>query len=72
MLFFLGLRLLLSKQPKDKGMGRGKRSRKRSKYNWQENDDQRTVKDLTAKTKRPFEDIKLPPPRDAQRKPENN
>ncbi len=73
MLFFLGLRVMLSQKQKEEKMGkRGKRGRKGK---WQEVDDQLTVKELidsrkkTTKTKKPFEDIKLPPPREAKSKP---
>lgn len=71
MLFFLGLKLLLGQQSKDKKMGRGHRGKR--KHNKQEADDQRTVKEIIeSKPKKPFESLKLPPPRDAQEANDEN
>jgi hypothetical protein len=56
----------------------GKRGKRGKRNKWQQEvDDQLTVKELInsrkkekEKNKKPFENIKLPPPREAQRKPE--
>ena len=74
MLFFLGLRMMLSQQSKDNAMGKNKRGKgRKSKWRQDEVDDQLTVNQLIAvdKPKKPFENFKLPPPRDAQRKPDD-
>ncbi len=72
MLLFLGLKVLLEHKSKDKDMG--KRGKRKNKYNRQEVDDQREAKELIdkpskvkdEKPKKPFEGLKLLPPRDAQ------
>ncbi len=73
-LFLIGLKvLLLGQKSKEKTMGKGKRGKRGKRNRWQEEaDDQLTVKNLISeeKPKKPFENIKLLPPRDAQSKPE--
>ena len=81
MLFFLGVRALLTvkqKQTKeklklkDKIMGkRGKRKNKWQRLNADEYELELMRNEPSKKNeKKPFENIKLPPPRDAQSKPD--
>jgi hypothetical protein len=75
MLFFFGVKLLLSKQDKD--MSKGKRGKRANKYSTTEQElhtvvrkserqKAREEKANQEKIKKPFEDIKLLPARDAQ------
>jgi len=62
MLFFLGLKVLLSQ--KDEEMG--KRGKRKNKFRIVDENGFVIVNDNSEKPKKPFENIKLPPPRDAQ------
>lgn len=81
MLFFLGLRVLLSQQSKDDDMGKRSKNRKNKYANKSDAEQElnnvvrkserqrlREEKQEAAKAaKKPYEDVVLPPPRDAQK-----
>jgi len=71
MLFFIGLRAMLGQKSKDKEE-MGKRGKRKNK--WKNKQDTNLVQFSTktdGKLKKPFENIKLPPPREAQSKPDD-
>ena len=76
MVFFLGVRVLLSQKDKEteaKDEDMGKRGKRKNKWKNKQKEDSEVLAELISsssttdeKPKKPYENYKLPPPRDAQ------
>lgn len=74
MVFFLGVKVLLSQKDKEtetKDEDMGKRGKRKNKWKNRQKEDSEVLAELITsakdeKPKKPYENFKLPPPRDAQ------